>query len=97
MRERPGSLAVPPFGAVERLTVPDPQPASTVLRTGHRNRLKPPFELRQSGASTFSDWKRTTEGMDRARSQVLLQAGEAARYRRKSTLDPRNRPHHIQP
>jgi hypothetical protein len=25
MRERPGSLAVPPFEAAERLTVPDPK------------------------------------------------------------------------
>jgi hypothetical protein len=26
------------------------------LRIGHRNRLKPPFKLRQRGPSTFSDW-----------------------------------------
>ena len=29
MRDRPGSLAVPPFGAAKRLTVPDPKRSVT--------------------------------------------------------------------
>ena len=45
----------------------DPEPSSMVLRTGRRNRLKPPFKLRQRGASTSSDWMPTTEGKDRTR------------------------------
>ena len=35
------------------------------LRTGHGNRLKPPFTL--CHASTFSDWTSTQEGSDRTR------------------------------
>jgi hypothetical protein len=31
MRERPGSLAVPPFGAAEPLTVPDPKQPAALL------------------------------------------------------------------
>jgi hypothetical protein len=37
MRERPGSLAVPPFGTAERLTVPDPKQTlqvTTLLTAG---------------------------------------------------------------
>ena len=44
----------------------DPEPSVTVLRTGHRNRLNPPFKLRQRRASTFSDWTPATDGKDRA-------------------------------
>ena len=40
----------------------EPEPSSTVLRTGRRNRRKPPFKLRQRGASTFLDWMPTSEG-----------------------------------
>jgi hypothetical protein len=44
----------------------DPKPSPAALQSGHRNRLKPPFKLRQRGASFSSDWMPTTEGKDRA-------------------------------
>ena len=38
----------------KRLAGPDPKPSPEALRSGRRNRLKPPFKLRQRCASTYS-------------------------------------------
>ncbi len=47
MRERPGSLAVPPFGAAERLTVPDPLRPVVLPQCG-RSRHNEVRQFRQS-------------------------------------------------
>ena len=43
----------PPLGAAGHPSLDDPEPTKRLLRTGHRNRLKPPFKLRQRGALTL--------------------------------------------
>jgi len=45
-RERRLRVVEPPAGASAPMGVNDPQRSATVLRTGHRNRLKPPLKLR---------------------------------------------------
>ena len=87
----------------------DPLQSPTILRTGHRNRLKPPFKLRQRRALTFSDWIPSREGKDRARvaarghpgalarPKVPQEACGAARCHRKWTLDPPELLLHTQP
>jgi hypothetical protein len=35
--------------------VVDPKPPARMLPTGHRNRVKRPFKLREQGASTFQE------------------------------------------
>jgi hypothetical protein len=62
----------------------DPEASSTVLRTGRRNRLKPPFTLRQRGASTSSDWMPARGGKGRARPRPAAVAGR----RRRARSDP---------
>jgi hypothetical protein len=47
----------------------DPHPSAMVLLTGHGDRWKPPFELRQRGTSTYPEWMPETEGKRRARLQ----------------------------
>jgi hypothetical protein len=47
----------PPAAASVPMGVNDPKPSATVPRTGRRNRLKPPFTLRQRGASSFRHYK----------------------------------------
>jgi hypothetical protein len=59
----------------------DPEPSSAALRTGHRNRGTRPFNLRQRGASSFSDWMPTVEGKDRTRSRSAAVGGHRRRAR----------------
>ena len=40
-------------GQANRIVAIDPELSATVLRTGHKNRLKPPFKLRQPGRSPW--------------------------------------------
>ena len=76
--ERPLRIVEPPFGPGCRAAVPDPFLSSTVLRTGHRNRLKPPFNLPHRGIPTFSEWMPTTEGrIAPARGPPLWAAADA--------------------
>ena len=53
----------------------DPHRSVRVLRTGHRNRLKRPFKLRQRSTSTFSDWMPARKGKDRARPSSATVGG----------------------
>ena len=46
-RERPGSLAMPPFGAAERLTVPDPQRPVSLLQGRRSIRIMLPVDRSQ--------------------------------------------------
>lgn len=46
---------VPERSLDRRRTQSDPEQSFRVLRSSHRNRLKPPFRLRQRGTSTVSD------------------------------------------
>jgi hypothetical protein len=66
-------------------TQPRPGAVAHALRSGHRNRLKPPFKLRQRGVSTFSGWMPTRGGKDRARprpsSSTSASAGSHHRRR----------------
>jgi hypothetical protein len=59
----------------------DPKPSATVLRTGHRNRSKPPFELRHRRASTFSDWMPARKGKNRSRPRPAAAGGHRRRAR----------------
>jgi hypothetical protein len=51
----------------KRIVAIDPEPSPAALQCSHRNRLKPPLNLRHRGTPTFPDWMPTTEGKDRAR------------------------------
>jgi len=65
----------------------DPHPSARDLRTGHRNRLKPPFNLRQRGASTFSQIGCPQEATRGAPARGLP-LGAAADTEHEPTADP---------
>ena len=69
---RPTCLRIHRRKAVTELPLPgsgppspaasDPLPTPQALHTGHRNRSKPPFKLRQRCASILPDWTPANEG-----------------------------------
>jgi hypothetical protein len=75
----------------------DPLPSAKMLRTGRRNRLKPPFKSSQRVASTSSDWmpaQRTTiapahgcstVGVGRHWTRSICRSAAACRARRRIT------------
>ena len=65
-RERLLGNAMLSFRAGVWLTLIDPKPSETILRTGRRNRVMPPFKLPQCGISTFADWMPARECKDGA-------------------------------
>jgi len=70
--KRPTSLRIHRRKAVSEFPLPgsgqpspatsDPLPTPQALHTGHRNRSKPPFKLRQRCASILPDWTPANEG-----------------------------------
>jgi len=92
-RRRVGLLqiGVRSFSRHGGMAVIDPKPSATALQSGHRNRLNPPFKLRQRGDSTSSDWMPASEGKDRTRTRPAAVGGHRRRARspRQSAASPR--------
>ena len=67
MPERQPRAIELPLGRFASTPAVDPKPSTTVLRPGHRNRLKPPFKLRHRGALNLLGLNAYNTGQDRAR------------------------------
>ena len=86
-RRAMASDGLQPLLALKRTGACDPLPTPAALQSGRRNRLKPPFNLRQRGASTFSQIGRPQEAT--ARGPPLREAVSAEHG---PTADPQSRP-----